>query len=125
MYKQIQRIIKSDKGEANYISTVVFIFTAVLLIVFIINIFSIISTKRQLDHAADQMVKQIQLAGGINNDTEALFAFLSSEIQNARNITYTIDTTFHTPRPPGMINAIQLGTPFFVTIHTEVSIGGI
>lgn len=124
MHKRIKAILKSDKAEANYISTVVYIFVAVLLLAFIINIFSIISTKRQMDLAVDQMVKQIQLAGGINADTNALFTFLSSEIRGAQNITYNVDATFRSPRPAGMTSAIQLGTPFYVTITGRVSIGG-
>lgn len=54
--------LKNDHGEANYLSTVVFIFVAVLLFAFIIDLFGIISTKQQLDHCSDQMVKQIQLS---------------------------------------------------------------
>jgi len=124
LLKRIRRILNSDKAEANYISTMVFIFVAVLMLSFIINLFSIISTKLQLDHAADQMVKQIQLAGGINADTEALFTFLSSEIRSADNIRYDVDATFKTPRPPGMTNGIQLGTPFFVTVTGRANLGG-
>ena len=79
--------MKSERGEANYFSTVFFIFIAVVLLAFIIDLFGIISTKQELDHAADQMVKQIQLSGGINNDTDSLFEFLCSEIAGAENIT--------------------------------------
>ena len=124
MYKKIIKILKSDKAEASYISTVVYIFAAVLILAFTLNLFSIISTKRQLDLAADQMVKQIQLAGGVNADTDALFAFLSSEITGARNISYTINASFKTPRPAGMQNAIQLGVPFFITIRGNANLGG-
>ena len=83
--------MKSERGEANYFSTVVFIFIAVILLAFIIDLFGIISTKQELDHAADQMVKQIQLSGGINSETDSLFDFLCSEIEGAENITYSID----------------------------------
>jgi len=124
LYKKTIKILKSDKAEAGYISTVVFIFVAVLILAFTLNLFSIISTKRQLDLAVDQMVKQIQLAGGVNADTDALFAFLSSEITGARNITYTVNASFKSPRPAGMQNAIQLGVPFFVIIRGDASLGG-
>lgn len=124
MQKRIRVALKSDRAEANYISTVVYIFVAVLLLAFIINLFSIISTKQQLDHAADQMVKQIQLAGGVNADTNALFTFLCSEIRGAENITYTISATYRSPRPPGMTNAIQLGSPFYITLQGRASLGG-
>ena len=78
--------MKSERGEANYFSTVVFIFIAVILLAFIIDLFGIISTKQELDHAADQMVKQIQLSGGINSETDSLFDFLCSEIEGAENL---------------------------------------
>ncbi len=121
---RIKRILKSDKGEANYISTVIYIFVVVIILAFVLNLFSIISTKQQLDHAADQMVKHIQLAGGINSDTEELFDYLCGEIKGATNITYDIDTSYHSPRPSGMDKAIQLGTPFYITINGNAKLGG-
>jgi hypothetical protein len=96
----------------------------VILLAFIINLFGIISTKQQLDHAADQMVKQIQLSGGVNADTEELFDFLCSQITGATHITYDIDSDYKTPRPPRMQNAIQLGTPFYITIRGRSQLGG-
>jgi hypothetical protein len=124
LHQQIRQILKSEKAEANYFSTMVFIFVAVVMLAFITNMFSIISTKRQLDHAADQMVKQIQLVGGVNADTDALFTFLCSQIRGAENITYSIDATFWSPRPPGMTGGIQLGAPFYITIQGRANLGG-
>lgn len=124
MCNTIIGILKSKKAEATYISTVVYIFIAVLILAFIINVFSIISVKQQLDHCADQMVKQIQLSGGINADTDTLFNYLSGQITGATGITYTVNSTYKTPRPAGMHNAIQLGTPFYITITGEANLGG-
>lgn len=121
---RVKRILKSDRGEANYISTVVYIFVAVIILAFILNLFSIISAKQQLDHCADQMVKQIQLAGGINSDTDSLFSYLCREITGATNIKYEIDSDYHSPRPSGMTKGIQLGTPFYVTITGDAKLGG-
>ena len=119
-----RKSLKNDRGEANYFSTMVFIFVAVLLLAFIIDLFSIISTKQELDHAADQMVKQIQLSGGINRETDELFSFLCSEIEGADDIAYFIDSTYKSPTPSGMSKAIQLGTPFYITITGEAKLGG-
>lgn len=124
MWDSIKRILKSNKAEATYIGTVVYIFIAVLILAFIINVFSIISTKQQLDQCADQMVKQIQLSGGINADTDTLFNYLSGQITGATGITYTVDSTYKTPRPAGMQNAIQLGTPFYITVSGNANLGG-
>ena len=106
--QKVRKTLKSERGEANYFSTVVFIFIAVILLAFIIDLFSIISTKQELDHAADQMVKQIQLSGGINSETDSLFDFLCSEIEGAENITYSIDATYKSPTPSGMSRATGL-----------------
>lgn len=119
LFQKARKVLNNERGEANYFSTVVFIFIAVLLLAFIIDLFSIISTKQELDHAADQMVKQIQLSGGVNGETDELFEFLSSQIEGAENISYSIDATYTSPRPSGMTNAIQLGTPFFITIEGD------
>jgi len=124
LLNRTKRLLRSEKAEANYFSTVVFIFVAVIILAFIINLFAIISTKQQLDHTADQMVKQIQLSGGISADTDALFDFLCSQINGAEDIAYTIDTTYKTPRPAGMQSAIQLGTPFYITITGQAKLGG-
>lgn len=121
---KIRRALQNERGEANYFSAVVFIFIAVLLLAFILNLFSIISTKQELDHCADQMVKQIQLSGGVNAETEELFDFLCSEIQGADGITYSIDASYRSPTPSGMRHAIQLGTPFYITIEGDAKLGG-
>lgn len=117
-------ILKNENGDVNYFSTVVFIFVAVLLLAFILNLFSIISTKQELDHCADQMVKQIQLSGGINGETDQLFNFLCSQIEGAENISYSIDASYKSPTPSGMNRAIQLGTPFYITITGSAKLGG-
>jgi len=124
LYKKIHKVLHNQRGEANYFSSVVFIFIAVLLLAFIIDLFSIISTKQQLDHCADQMVKQIQLSGGVNSDTDTLFQYLCSQIQGAENITYSIDSTYKSPIPSGMHYGIQLGTPFFIMIEGQAKLGG-
>ena len=117
-------ILKSENGDVNYFSTVVFIFIAVILLAFILDLFSIISTKQELDHCADQMVKQIQLSGGVNGETEQLFNFLCSQIEGAENISYSIDASYKSPTPSGMSRAIQLGTPFYITITGRAKLGG-
>ena len=117
LFQKARKVLNNERGEANYFSTVVFIFIAVLLLAFII-------TKQELDHAADQMVKQIQLSGGVNGETDELFEFLSSQIEGAENISYSIDATYTSSRPSGMTNAIQLGTPFFITIEGDAKLGG-
>ncbi len=124
IFVRIRKILKSERGASDYFGSVVFIFIAVLMLAFIIDVFAIISTKQELDHCVDQMVKQIQLSGGVNGETESLFQFLSSEIEGAENITYSINGSFRSPTPSGMTSAIQLGDPFYVTITGQAQLGG-
>ena len=84
LFQKARKVLNNERGEANYFSTVVFIFIAVLLLAFIIDLFS----------------------------------------EGAENISYSIDATYTSPRPSGMTNAIQLGTPFFITIEGDAKLGG-
>lgn len=120
----IRRMMKSERGEAEYISAVVYVLIAVIVLALALNVFSIVAAKQQMDHAADQMVKQIQLAGGLNTDTEDLFQRLCADIPGVENMGYTIEAVYKTPRPAGMTHAIQLGTPFYITITGDAKLGG-
>ncbi len=108
MKKKLKRLLLSERGDSSYISSFVYILVAVILIVFIINVFHIISTKQEMDHIADQLVKQIQLNGGTSGETDALFSFLSSEISDVEGLSYQVSG-------PGNTSRIQIGTPFYVT----------
>lgn len=93
-------MLKNEKGEASYISVFIYILVAVILIAFIIKVFRIISAKQQMDHAADQLVKQIQLGGSVNGETDALFAFLSGEISGADQLDYHVECSDSTEQNP-------------------------
>lgn len=119
-----KRLLKSDRGESTYLSAVVYVLIAVIVLALALNVFSILAAKREMDQAADQMVKQIQLAGGINADTEALFQQLCGEMPGTENVSYTIEAVYKSPRPAGMQKAIQLGKPFTVTVTGNAKLGG-
>lgn len=121
---RFKSLLKSDRAESSYISTTIYIFVAVIILAFIINVLSIISAKQQMDYCADQLVKQIQLSGGISSDTDDLFDFLQARIKGASDLEYTVDAVYKAPAPAGMQNAIQLGTPFYLTLTGETTLGG-
>ena len=88
----------NKRGEGTYIDTVVFVLVAVIFIAFILNLFSIISAKQQLDVCADQLTRQIQLAGEVNSTTDSLFQSLCGDMESVSDIAYTVDTTYHSGR---------------------------
>ena len=93
--KKLKRLLLSERGDS----------------------FHIISTKQEMDHIADQLVKQIQLNGGTSGDTDALFSFLSSQISDVDGLTYQVSGPSNTGR-------IQIGTPFYVTVTGRCYLGG-
>lgn len=116
--KKIRRLLLSERGDSSYISSFVYIFVVVIMIAFIINVFHIITVKQEMDHMADQLVKQIQLNGGTDSNTGALFNYLASEIHDIDNLTYQVSC-------PGNSDRIQIGTPFYVSITGHCYLGGI
>lgn len=117
MNRKIKQLLQSEQGEASYISSFFFILITVILITFIINVFHIISVKQELDHCADQLVKQIQLTGGTNGGTDSLFSFLTSQMSDVENLSYQIDVS-------GSSDKIQIGSPFYVTVTGRCYLGG-
>ena len=117
MNKKLRQILRSEKGEASYISTFVYILVVVVLIAFIINVFHVISVKQEMDLISDQLVKQIQLGGGTSSETDALFSYLASELNEVSDLDYQVDSSGSTSR-------IQLGTPFYVSVTGRCYLGG-
>ena len=111
-------ILKTKRAEGTYISTVVFVLIAVIFIGLVINLFSIIAAKSQMDAAADQLTRQIQLAGEVSADTDRLFSDITGHIGAAENIRYTVSTHYLTGKK------IQLATPFSVTVTGTAYLGG-
>ena len=103
----IKKIIRSERGDVSYISTFVYILVAMIMVAFILNVFHIISVKQEMDHISDQLVKQIQLNGGTNADTGALFSYLAAPLSEVEGLTYQVTSC-------GSTNRIQIGTPFYV-----------
>lgn len=118
MKKKIRRVLLSERGDSSYISSFVYIFVVVIMIAFIINVFHIITVKQEMDHMADQLVKQIQLNGGTNGDTGSLFNYLAGEMNDVDGLTYQVSC-------PGSSDRIQIGTPFYVSITGRCYLGGI
>ena len=119
---RIRRSLHNQKGEFTYISSAVFILVGVLVLMIIIDVMSIIMTKHKIDTAADQMVRQIQLAGKVDDDTESLIEYLANDLAKAENLRYSVDTDYITK--DGCNKVIQLGTPFYLTVTADLKLGG-
>ena len=119
---KIQKHIKNDRAEATYISTVVYILVVVVTLAVIMDVLAVVMTKQKLDAAADQVTRQIQLAGKVDEDTQTLVNYLADDLGKADNVSYRVDTSYITKE--GCSTAIQLGTSFYVTISADLQLGG-
>ena len=119
---KIQKHIKNDRAEATYISTVVYILVVVVTLAVIMDVLAVVMTKQKLDAAADQVTRQIQLAGKVDDDTQTLVNYLVADLGKADNVSYRVDTSYITKE--GCSTAIQLGTSFYVTISADLQLGG-
>ena len=117
MRKKLKRLLLSERGDSSYISSFIYILVVVILVAFIINVFHIISVKQEMDHITDQIVKQIQLNGGISGDTDTLFSFLTDQMSGVDGLSYQVSGSGNTGR-------IQIGTPFYVTVTGRCYLGG-
>ncbi len=122
MIRCIRRHTSNERAEVNYVSTVVYILVVVIVLALIMDVLAVIMTKQKLDAAADQVARQIQLAGKVDGDTSSLVEFLSCELGKVDNLTYSVDTSYITKE--GCSTAIQLGTPFYLTITADLQLGG-
>ena len=114
----MKKILSNRRGEADYITSVILIIIVVMMIVLVINVFSVVIVKQKLDSCADQMVRQIQLSGSVNTDTQVLFDTLTGGIYGITTPQYSVDTAYLSG------SKIQLGTAFTVTIKAKVTFGG-
>ena len=121
MRKRIQTLLIEERGDATYTGVIVFTVIAMITIVLMLNVMSVVMMKSELDGAADQVARQIQLAGGVDSDTEDLIDYLRNGI-NAENIEFVIDTNFITAQ--GSNTRIQIGTPFYLTVTADTKLGG-
>ena len=112
------KILKSKRAEGTCVSAAVFVLIAAIFIGFVLNLFSVIHAKSQMDAAADQLTRQIQLAGEVNSDTDHLFSDITGHISAAENIQYSVSTHYLTGKK------IQLATPFSVTVTGTAYLGG-
>lgn len=116
MRKKLKRLLLSERGDPSYISGFIYILVVVILIAFIINVFHIISIKQEMDHMADQIVKQIQLNGGTSGETDSLFSYLSGKMNEVEGLNYQVSYS-------GSSSRIQIGTPFYVTVTGRCYLG--
>ena len=113
----MKKHLNNTRGEGDYITTTILVVVVVMMIALVINVFSLVVAKQKMDACANQMVRQIQLAGEVNADTQTMFDTITADIYGITTPSYTVNTTYLTD------SKIQLGTGFTVTITARITLG--
>ena len=111
-----RRILGNERGDATYLSAVVFFAVSLITLFLMLSALSVVMTKQKLDLAADSLTRQIQLSGEVGEDTELLWDHLRAGL--SEDASYTVETVFLRE------GKIQLGTPFTLELTATVPLGG-
>ena len=81
-------LIKSKRGE-GYVDVVVGIFAFMICIAFAVNVFPVFIAKNQLDVFAAELVREVEIAGRVGDETTAKATQLRSNLGIDPNISWS------------------------------------
>lgn len=122
MLVKIRNALKNERGNIeDLVTSTLAILFSFIMIALMLNVWSSILTKWQLDQAVDQIARQIELAGACDENTVDMEEFFLSHVK-CDSITFNVKSTFGTVGSND--KCIQLGTPFYVEATATTHIGG-
>ena len=68
--KKWKKILKEQNGE-SYIDTAVLVLCAMLVIAIAVRVYPVYITKLQLDNFADELIREMEIAGSVGAETSA------------------------------------------------------
>lgn len=130
--RKFKNILNNEKGEGGYISAVVFVMIAAVLMLFVVQLGGVIANKVSLDANTKQIVKKMQLEGGLTQDAWTTIAELDATYQkdlnndgdcNDRGESATLEVDTPSVGNAETIREVQLGDSFTVKVTVENFIG--
>ncbi len=129
---KIKKILKNDKGEGGYVSAVVFVMIAAVMMLFVVQLGGVIANKVSLDANTKQIVKKMQLEGGLTQRAWDTIAELDATYQkdlnddgdcDDRGESAVLEVDTPSVGNSGTIREVQLGDSFTVKVTVENFIG--
>ena len=114
----MKKIIKSNRGD-GYIEVVVGVFCSVLLLVFIINTFTLLVVKQNMDFYTKELLKTATIDGQISDNVATRQAQLTAET----GITPT-SVTWNTTYFNASQKTVQFGEKIELTITYQTTFKG-
>lgn len=115
-------LLKDKKGEA-YISAVIYLMIATAVLVVVLQVISVVSARLSLDDDTKQLVKQIQLAGGVDDDVIASFNTIKELRGRLTGIEIVADGTVYDYFNGDDRLKLPLSTHFTLTLHQTHFVG--
>lgn len=114
----MQTFFRDNRGESEYIGTMISLLVIMCFVLSIVSLLPIFTTKADVDYAAQQAVRTIELTGKKGEEYTELMTDLDT-VFGAGGYTVTVDGDFVTS---GGIEKIQLRDKFTVTVTVPVHI---
>jgi len=109
------KLLQSKSGE-GYVDVIIFIMSAMLVIVLAVNVLPVFIAKHQLDYFADELCRTAEIAGQIASETTAREQELKEQTGINPAIMWTASFVPGTGR-------VQLNGKITVTLKHTVNIG--
>lgn len=133
---KIKKLLNNSKGE-SYIGAVVFVMIASFMLVFVIQMGGVVTTKLALDNNTKQIVKKIQLEGGLTEEANEVLSDIKASYEEDKNgdgdisdkgenLTIQVvanDSVLDQSETYYTQNKMQLGESFVVNAEVDYFIG--
>lgn len=130
--RKLKNVLNNERGEGGYISAVVFVMIAAMLMLFVVQLGGVVANKVSLDANTKQIVKKMQLEGGLTQGTwDTITEFNATYRKDAnedgdcndRGESVVIEIDTPTVGNTETIRKVQLGDGFTVKTTIENFIG--
>lgn len=117
-----RRLSRDCAADVSYMDTVIGMFALMLLIVLIINVFSFLTLKQNLDYVSSQLAEIAASDGAVNERVPALFQKLCADFGwDSSEVSYTFEGSDFMP---GNADAIQYGNLIRVEVRCKTTLNG-
>lgn len=111
----IKKFLKNKKGE-GYVDSAILILVSVLMIAFAVKVYPVFVAKSQLNHFANEIVREAEVTGQIGDSVNSRIDKLKKELIDVDSIKWDVKYINGTKK-------IQLNDSINVTVEKKMNIG--
>lgn len=111
----MKKFLKNKKGE-GYVDSAILILVSVLMIAFAVKVYPVFVAKSQLNHFANEIVREAEVTGQIGDSVNSRIDKLKKELIDVDSIKWDVKYINGTKK-------IQLNDSINVTVEKKMNIG--